>query len=83
MTGYLRVAHCCRTCLGPILHGGQGFICAVCDAASEAVEGICGCGIRVTGSKYPVFRCTTNPARGPASPAAVVITFGQVEDDQS
>lgn len=82
MTSYQRTEHCCRTCLGPVLHGGGAFICAICDAASEAVEGICGCGIRIIGSnsKHSPFRCTANPTRGPASPAAVVITFGVQED---
>jgi hypothetical protein len=74
---YQRAPHCCRTCFGPILQSTAGFVCAICDAASEAVEGICGCGIRVAGSKRAMFQCTANPERGPASPAAVVITFGQ------
>ena len=30
---YQRTGHACRTCLGPVLEGGGGFICAVCDAA--------------------------------------------------
>lgn len=73
-----RTDHVCRTCLGPVLEGGGGFICAVCDAAGDAPEAICGCGIRVQGpgGRRRLFQCTSNPARGPASPAAVVITFG-------
>jgi hypothetical protein len=75
---YGRSPHVCRHCLGPILQYDGGFICAVCDAAAGAVEVICGCGIKVAGSsaRRGFFRCTANPARGPASPAAIVITFG-------
>lgn len=74
---YRRTDHVCRTCLGPVLEGAAGFTCAVCDAAGATPEAICGCGIRVAGQggKRLPFRCTPNPARGPASPAAVVITF--------
>ena len=79
---YERTAHCCRTCLGPVLQSNSGFVCAVCDATSEAPEGICGCGIRVAGrgAKRAMFQCTANPARGPTSPAAVVITFDQMSE---
>lgn len=76
---FRRTGHVCRTCLGPVLAGADGYICAVCDAAGDAPEAICGCGIRVQGSsggKRALFRCAPNPARGPASPAAAVITFG-------
>ena len=84
-TVYGRSPHACRRCLGPILQSEGGYVCAVCDAAAEEVEGICGCGIRIMGStaKRALFQCIANPARGPASPAAVVITFGQVPDSSA
>ena len=74
---YRRTGHCCRTCLGPVLQGDEGFICAVCDASGPAPAAICGCGIRVAapGGRILPFSCQTNPTRGPASPSAVVITF--------
>jgi len=75
---FRRVLHACRKCLGPVLQGKDGFVCAVCDAADARVEDICGCGISAGegGRKNLGFRCIPNPERGPASPAAVVIAFG-------
>lgn len=76
---YRRTAHCCRTCLGPVLQGEAGFICAICDTVGAAAEEICGCGIKQAGQsgKNLGFRCAPNPARGQNSPAAVVIVFGE------
>jgi hypothetical protein len=76
---FRRVAHVCRTCLGPVLEGADGkFTCAVCDAMGETPQQICGCGLHVSGSTARAlgFRCTANPARGPSSPAGTVIVFG-------
>lgn len=75
---FRRVFHACRRCLGPILQGESGFVCAVCDAVGARVEEICGCGISAGegGRKNLGFRCIPNLERGPAFPAAVVIAFG-------
>lgn len=75
---YRRTAHVCRICLGPVLEGENGYICAVCDASGSTPEAICGCGIKVQGpgSRRHLFACVPNPSRGPASPSAIVITFG-------
>ncbi len=78
---YRRTEHACRACMGPILAGEDGFLCAVCDAASRVVSGICGCGIEVAGSRRGLgFRCVTNLERSPQSPAGVVILFGKIEE---
>ena len=75
---FSRTGHVCRTCMGPVLNGEDGFVCAVCDATGATTETICGCGIRLPGEALGrAFRCSPNPARGAASPAAAVITFGQ------
>lgn len=74
--------HACRTCGSAILarrHGtGMLYRCASC--AAEALgtpDPICGCGFKPTGPgrRAGGFRCITNPARGPASPAEIVIAF--------
>jgi len=78
---YRRTQHACRICMGPVLAGEKEFICAVCDAASIVVSGICGCGIEVAGSRRGLgFRCAVNLERSPQSPAAVVILFGKIEE---
>jgi hypothetical protein len=72
-----RTGHVCRTCLGPVLSGEGGFVCAVCDATGVEVEAICGCGIHLPGEvTVRVYHCSPNPARGPRSPGAAVIAFG-------
>jgi hypothetical protein len=78
---YARTEHVCRTCLGPILRGDDQFICAVCDAAGAEVEAICGCGLRVEGSRRPLgFKCVQNPVRSPQCPAPAIILFAKVEE---
>ncbi len=74
---YRRTAHVCRTCLGPVMEHGGGYVCAVCDASGATPSSICGCGIKVQGpgGRRRLFACTPNPARGPASPSGYVITF--------
>ena len=59
------------------------FRCADCGAeASGAPNAICGCGLLPetlavrTGHVGATFRCGPNPRRGPASPAEVVVIFG-------
>lgn len=74
--------HACRQCFGPILHDGERFVCGICSAESTGtVDEICGCGVIVSGNprKNLGFRCHPNPARGPQSPARIVIQFGRTD----
>jgi len=76
--GFVFTGHACRSCLGRVLRCDETFRCSICEAESHgSPDAICGCGLRPTGiARQGGFRCAPNPARGPASPAAVVILFG-------
>ena len=77
--GWSLTEHACRACLGRILQRGSTFVCAICgDESTGSPAGICGCGIRIDGAtgRAAGFRCQSNPARSPASPAIIVIGFG-------
>jgi hypothetical protein len=69
--------HVCRRCFGRVLEGDGVFRCSVCGAvAAGKVELMCACGLTVaqpSGNRVRAFRCITNPAPCPASPAEVVI----------
>lgn len=75
--------HCCRACLGRVMQCQDIFRCADCGAeASGKSEAICGCGLLPgplaarMGHVGGTVRCGPNPRRGPASPAEIVILFG-------
>lgn len=71
-------------------NGSTVFECGNCGVRSTgAPDGICGCGVHLGPKprdrgrlppppKGPRFHCTPNPARSPASPAAIVILWGDI-----
>jgi hypothetical protein len=82
--GWLPVEHACRTCLGRIAERDGTFRCLTCGI--ETARGlktpmtICGCGIGAEGATHRRggFRCAPNPFRGPATPAEIIVLFGDV-----
>ena len=67
-----------------MLVAGDRYRCSVCEVECKGrPDGICGCGLlpgrRPMGKARPTspFRCVANPARGPQSPAAIVISRGE------
>lgn len=77
--------HACRFCMGRLLARTSGgrttYECGACGITAQVdPHGICGCGILprpVRANAGPRFRCTANPDRGVASPAAIVIAFDE------
>ena len=80
--------HACRFCGGRLLSravdGGTVFECGQCSVkAQRAPDAICGCGTLPRpassrpGAAWPRWRCVPNPTRCVASPAAIVIEFGE------
>lgn len=79
--GWSLTAHACRHCGGRVLRSGVHFMCANCESrCSHQPSGVCGCGLfpgaKPKGSATGPFACIPNPARGPSSPAAIVIRYG-------
>lgn len=79
--GWSLTAHACRHCGGRVLRSGIYYLCATCESrCSHNPSGICGCGMlpgaKPKNSPQGPFVCTPNPARGPSSPAAIVIRYG-------
>lgn len=62
------------------MQSGDLFRCWTCEVECRgAPAGICGCGAmpgaRPRGAKRGPLACVPNPARGPASPAAIVVRW--------
>lgn len=93
--GFAWAGHACRFCTGRLIarDGADGgptvFECGQCDLkAKGAPDAICGCGMlprpaaalgRGAPASWPRWRCVPNPTRCVASPAAIVIEFGEGE----
>ena len=79
--GWNLTAHGCRYCGSRVLQSAIHFMCASCECRCvHNPSGICGCGMfpsaRPKGAASGVFMCIGNPARGPSSPAVIVVRFG-------
>jgi hypothetical protein len=76
-TEWVMSPHVCRHCLGRILQKENEFRCSTCGVTStDAPKGICGCGIKVNGSKGERYHCRPNPDKSFKAPAEYVIFLG-------